>query len=307
MPDLPSLAITYTLSFIVALLSRNFSYGVVITLLAHVVWIHVFGIGTYGSPEFYQHWFWVAFLGGMIGHLESLAYNWHPLLDTNYLLYLGVVRTAKKGPRAWSRFGIIIGKCIAAILMIIVSFIPLELQIGPPDWPVYAGLIVTCGALAIAFVVTWAMFRVDQADGKHKGMDIFHVAVQADTNGAGKGLRLGNELNSFILYTAVTIGAFVIGYGLWWVIEDNTVWKTDFWYFYAALIIGGGVGLIMVLIGFILSWRAKRKGYTYQLVTPESPEENSPETTPAAAADGGFPTPAITGTYQSPFKVGSTA
>jgi len=270
-----SLATIPVIGFLISTLAQHFAYGLTVALLGHVVWIMIFGAGTYTFEAVFINWFWATLLFSITGHVMSRVFNWHPLLNGQYLRFLGACtdeEKAKTGAHGWKRFGTVIAKLLVGILLLAAAHIPLELQIDPATWPVWAGGLCTTVALVLVWVLIWAMLRPDQSSGKHHG-EIFHAAQKSTGKGAGakQTVNLGNELRSFIFYFSLTHIIYVTAYWIWKAVQDPVVWKGDSWYFYSSLIIAGVLLIVMTIVGALLSRHAKKANLSYAALNPENP------------------------------------
>jgi hypothetical protein len=258
-----TLATLPAVACIIAVLTQHWAYGFATCLIVHIAWLEIFGTGAlYPVNEVYSFYAWAILLFAVGGHVISRIFNWHPLLNGRYLIMIGRdkgVDSAIAERKGWSRFTNVTARMLFGLALLIAAHIPLELQIDRTTWPIYAGGLVTTGAIVLVWIVIWAMLRFEQTA---KGGAIFRSdKVETEAQKHESVVNLRNELKSFIFYFALTHAVYVTVYWIVWESVSDAVWLTQSWWFYTSLCVAGGIFIIMSAVGLGLQYAPKRNGY----------------------------------------------
>lgn len=291
MVSLISLATLPKMSALLSLLGGHFGFGFFFTSLVVFAFLQWLGTGIYPEVEAARNWGWALALASIAGYIFGLLAGFHALLDLN--------RTfnpyKKSTPEQTRKRNVLMGKGVLIVVLHAIVHIPLELQLA--GWPVWGGGLVTSGGIILVWIATYYLLRNEQIG--RGGSDTFMEAgTTKKTEGTGfsgkvkKWVSWGNELRSFVFWTAIFDFVYVTIYWIAWAIQtkldaDNGTdkWLAGQYYFYLSIGPMGGLMIFFAILGYCLRSQKKLK---YSTVPSES-ASTQPAPTPSPAGEPEVP------------------
>ena len=286
MVSLISLATLPKMSALLSLLGGHFGFGFFFTSLVVLAYLQWLGTGIYPVVEAARNWGWALALASIAGYIFGLLAGFHALLDLN--------RTfspyKKMTPEQSRKRNMLMGKAVLIVIIHAAVHVPLELQLA--GWPVWGGGLVTSGGIILAWIATYFLLRNEQIN--RGGSDTFMEAGREKTQATGvsgkikKWVSWGNELRSFVLWTAIFDFVYVTQYWIAWAVQtkldaDNATdkWIGGQYYFYFSIGPMGTLMIIFAILGYCLRSQKKLK-YT---TVPSTAAPTEPASSPAAPAE----------------------
>lgn len=284
MPVPISLATICAIGYLVGLFSGQAGRGVVIGLLVFATWVFAYHRGADFDPIYYHRmlvdYFFPLLAASFLGAMIQNMFRFHPIMDGLHL----AEEFKEKGRVSYSAIGKLLGKLILVLLVFFGAHISLELHVA--GWSfVWAGVVCSVGILA-GWLLFWYLFK-----------DICQLFRPAPVE-LGRRSFWKAEITNYVIVGFIGHEAFVTAYWIWQLVFDNNVtWITSSWFFYAALILIGSLGVLALITSFFLKHgtydepngckQAENGGAAYTPVPADVEPAATTPSTPGAGSTAG--------------------